>query len=96
MAKKSPIKTSRSKTNIDARMKSYKSRPDRLHVLANKNGWSVKREGTSRADRVFSRKSDAVSRATSRLKKGDAKNVIIHKKDGTIDQWKTSSKTSRK
>ena len=61
MAKESPKRTTKSKSYIESRMKCYKSRSDRVHVLKNKDGWAVKREGRSRAYRVHDNKSDAIN-----------------------------------
>ncbi|MBI1928530.1 DUF2188 domain-containing protein [Candidatus Poribacteria bacterium] len=58
-----------------------------VHVISHKNRWAVLREGASRADRIFTSKVDAITYAKSFLENGRATDVIIHKKDGTIENW---------
>jgi len=77
-------------------MKSCKAASSRIHVIANKNGWALKREGTKRASLVVNTKVDAISRGTRLLNTKSARNLIIHKKDGTIDSWRSSRKTPRR
>lgn len=60
---------------------------DKIHVISHKNDWIVKREGTLRAYRVFSRKADAINYAKFLAEKGFMKDIIIHNKDGAIDKW---------
>jgi hypothetical protein len=58
----------------------------RVHVIARDNGWAVKREGASRAARIHGKKSDAIEHARSIPRR----DVIIHKKDGSIQRWEHS------
>ena len=59
----------------------------RIHVVSHKDGWAVKKEGSNRASGVFEKKITAVNRAKNLAKKGPQKDVVIHKKDGTIQEW---------
>ena len=58
-----------------------------VHVISHQNRWAVKRESASRAARIFTSKVDAITYAKSFLENGRATDVIIHKKDGTIESW---------
>lgn len=53
----------------------------RIHVVPSKDGWSVKKEGATRASAVAPTKDSAIRKANSL---SSAKQVIVHKKDGTI------------
>lgn len=57
----------------------------RLHVISRSSGWAVKKEGTSRAGKVYSNKDAAVKGAKSAATKGH--DIIVHKKDGSIQKW---------
>ena len=54
-------------------------------------GWNIKKGGTTRADRHFDRKNEAVSyaRRVSRIRHTE---LYIHRKDGTIQQKESDSK----
>lgn len=57
-----------------------------VHVISNpRGGWSVKKEGNTKASVVLKTKEGAVNRARE-ISKKDASELIIHKKDGTIQQ----------
>lgn len=72
------------------------------HVVANFNGgWSVRREGSDRAQRVFNTQKEAIEYARN-LSKKERNDLIVHSKNGRI-QSKNSygndpklSKASRK
>lgn len=55
---------------------------DRIHVIATKKGWSVKKEGASRAISVSETREAAVKTA---LKVSSIEKVVVHKKDGSVD-----------
>lgn len=78
------------KSDLGTKIKKAASSPDatKLHVIAKDNGWIVKKEGAQRAQKAYKLKREAVAGALSTVKKGTAKAVIIHKKDGTIESWK--------
>ena len=61
-------------------------RRDRVHVIARDRGWAVKREGASRAARVHDSKEAAVRHAKS-IPRQD---VVVHRKDGSIQKWERS------
>jgi basic membrane lipoprotein Med (substrate-binding protein (PBP1-ABC) superfamily) len=58
----------------------------RVHIIKRNDGWAVKKEGTERASRIYDNKSTAKEAAKSYQDKGH--DVIIHRKDGTIEGWK--------
>ena len=62
----------------------------RVHVISRKSGWAVKKEGNSRASKIYSNKETAVKKA-SKLREG-GHDVVIHKKDGSIQKWDKATK----
>ena len=68
----------------------------RVHVIAHKDGWAVKKEGTTRAHRVFDQKSDAIEGAKSLLKSQSSGAIVVHSKDGAIDRWQKIAGSKRK
>ena len=67
-----------------------------VHVISHQGRWAVVREGTRRADRIFTSKVDAINRARSFVEAGKATDVIVHKKDGTIESWEQMDETIKK
>lgn len=59
----------------------------KIHVISRNGEWAVKSEGASRASKVYKTKDAAVSGATESSKGRD---IVIHKRDGSIDKWKKS------
>lgn len=54
------------------------------HVVPDPNGgWSVKREGASRASKHFDKKQDAITYARN-ISKNRRAEFVIHRQDGTI------------
>lgn len=54
------------------------------HVVPDPNGgWSVKKEGASRASKRFDQKRDAVTYAKN-ISKDQGSELVIHGQDGTI------------
>lgn len=78
------------KSDLGTKIKKAAASPDgsKLHVIARDNGWIVKKEGAQRAQKVYKYKKEAVAGALTTVKKGAAKAVIVHKRDGTIESWK--------
>ena len=59
------------------------------HVIANSSGgWSVRKEGASRASGVFVTQKEAVTHARKIAKAGGAE-LFIHGRDGTIRERDT-------
>lgn len=78
-------------SEIGNKIKKAAASPDasRLHVIARGVHWIVKREGAQRAQRVYHDKEQAVDGALAQFKSGTASAVIVHKKDGTVESWKS-------
>ena len=54
------------------------------HVVPDPNGgWSVKKEGASRASKRFDQKRDAIVHARN-ISKDQGTEFVIHRRDGTI------------
>lgn len=62
----------------------------RTHVVKRDSGWAVKKEGAQRATKVYKTKEAAVKGAEKSSKSGS--DLVIHKKDGTIQKWVKSKK----
>lgn len=63
---------------------------DRAHIVKRETGWAVKKEGASRAVKLYSTKDEAVKGAQKLKKSGS--DLVIHKKDGSIEKWEKSKK----
>ncbi|WP_058305956.1 DUF2188 domain-containing protein [Gracilibacillus massiliensis] len=65
------------------------SRPELLdkgeHVIPHEDGWAVKTQDAKQASDVFSNKQDAIDRAKE-IAANKQTTVIIHKKDGSIQE----------
>jgi len=66
------------------------SNSKRVHIISRKQDWAVKKEGTSRASKIYSNKYTAIKSAEKLRSTGH--DVVVHKKDGTIQEWKKSKK----
>jgi uncharacterized protein YdaT len=63
------------------------------HVIPKADGgWNVKGENASRASSSHATKAEAISRAKELAKNQDLGQVVIHKKDGTIQTEHTYGK----
>ena len=67
-----------------------------IHVISHKDSWAVHREGASRADRIFASKADAIARAKSLVENGRATDVIIHRRDGTVEKRESVVEKSKR
>ncbi len=56
----------------------------KVHVISRQTGWAVKREGATRASKIYKTKGEAVKDARNSSKGRD---VVVHKKDGSIEKW---------
>lgn len=74
---------------------SSSSRPELLdkgeHVVSHEDGWAVQTEDAKQPSNVYEKKQDAVDRAEE-IAQNKGTQVIIHKKDGSIQDKKTFSK----
>lgn len=89
-------RSSPGKGQIKGALKKVASSGQRVHVISHKNGWAIKREGTNRATKIVHRKKAAVSTAKSIAHKKPATDIVIHKKDGTIEKWVKGTRRSSK
>ena len=62
----------------------------RAHVIKRESGWAVKKQGAQKASKVYTTKEAAVKGAQKLKKEGH--DVVIHKKDGSIEKWQKSKK----
>lgn len=62
---------------------------DRIHVISRSSGWAVKKERRNRASKVYGSKVEAVRGAQKMAKRGGS-DVIVHRRDGSIQRWKKS------
>lgn len=67
--------------------KSTNSTSNKVHVISRNGGWAVKKEGNSRASKIYSTKDAAVKGARSLSKGSD---IVVHKRDGSIATWHKS------
>ena len=67
-----------------------KSSPNRTHVVKRDTGWAVKKEGAQKASKVYETKKEAVKGAEKHKESGS--DIIIHKRDGSIQKWEKSKK----
>lgn len=58
----------------------------RVHIIKREDGWAVKKQGSRRASKVYRSKEAAKQGADPLRRKGH--DVIIHKGDGSIEEWK--------
>lgn len=62
------------------------TRKPSVHVFSNpKSGWSVKKEGASRAAAVVPTQKEAIVKARS-IGKTEKLDVVIHRKDGLVEK----------
>jgi hypothetical protein len=66
------------------------NKTERTHIVKRDKGWAVKKEGSQRATKVYTTKEKAIEGAEKSLHSGIE--IIIHKKDGSIQKWKKASK----
>jgi len=68
------------------------SKRQTYHVTSSKEGWNVKREGAQRPAKIFHNKEDAVDFGKEKAKNQPLGQIVIHKKDGTIQTEHTYRK----
>lgn len=54
-----------------------------IHVIPNKDGWAIKKEGAQRAGAVADTKKVAIEIAREQAKRANVE-VVVHRKDGRI------------
>ena len=93
--KKSSKLTSSDRLKIQSAIQKASSSKNRIHVISHKDGWAVKREGSAKASGVYDGKDVAINKARSLARRGAAIDVVIHKKDGTIQKWDKAASVSK-
>jgi len=66
-----------------------------IHVTPHGSAWDVKGEGSNRVTGHFENKEEAVSRAREIAQSAPLGQVIIHKRDGTIETEHTYGEDPR-
>ena len=59
---------------------------DNAHVIISNGNWKLVKEGNQRATYIYPSKEEAIMEAKKYGKSGNAKSVIIHNIDGTVDK----------
>ena len=54
----------------------------RVHVISRGDNWAVKKEGTTRASKIYQDRESAITGAHK-----SGLDVVVHKKDGSILKW---------
>lgn len=75
------------RAHVISRKKSGSS-SKRAHIISRKNGWAIKKEGASRASKIY-QNIDAAIKSSEKLRQ-TGHDIIVHRKDGTIQDWKKS------
>lgn len=56
----------------------------RVHIIASGDKWAVKMAGASRATKIYDTKEEALKRAKSIVKHGNAEVIVNHRDDGSF------------
>jgi hypothetical protein len=75
-----------SKEEIAAKFREAGSSADNAHVITSNGNWALVKAGNKRATAVFTTKEEAVEGARQYVKSGNAKSVVIHKEDGSVER----------
>lgn len=59
---------------------------DNAHIIISDGHWKLVKEGNQRATAIFPSKEVAVTEAKKFGKSGNAKAIVIHKTDGTVEK----------
>jgi hypothetical protein len=59
----------------------------RVHVISRGDSWAVKKEGNLKASKIYQDKQAAISDARK-----SGVDVVVHKKDGSIQKWEKHKK----
>jgi hypothetical protein len=62
-----------------------KSKPNQHHIVPHEDGWAVRKDNAERASRVTPTKEEA-ERVGRQISKNQGTELIIHRKDGTIQK----------
>jgi len=81
-------------SEIKERMSAIRSVGKRVHVIPQRGRWVVKSEGKTKASGIFKVKEEAIKKAQSISKEKPDIVVLIHRKDGTVENLAIVAKTS--
>lgn len=86
MRKKTSSSISGAKKAIIKKMNSTSAKGARIHVISQESKWAVRVEGSQKAYRVCMTKDGAVKTAKHLVRNGLTNEIVIHKKDGSIER----------
>ena len=58
---------------------------ERYNIFSNGESWALKREGASRATKIYKKKADAKNGAKPFRNRGFE--IVVHKENGMIEEW---------
>jgi hypothetical protein len=64
--------------------------PGRVHIISRGDGWAIKKEGNTKATKIYQNKDSAIKGAQNFIEQGH--DVIVHKRDGSIQAWEKGKK----
>ncbi len=71
--------------------RAYKNTPSkRIHITSRDKGWAVKKEGLSKASKIYRNKESAINGARKLKTRGH--DLVVHKRDGSIQKWEKAKK----
>ena len=94
MQKKTSSGIAEAKKAIAKRMNSTAAKKTRIHVISQKSKWAVIVEGSQKAYRVCPTKEGAVKSAKHLVENGLRNEIVIHKKDGSVERQLDSASFS--
>jgi len=94
MTKEATSDIARAKKAIAKRMNSRAAKEASIHVISHKSKWAVVVEGSQKAYRICPTKEGAVNSAKHLVKNGIKKEIVIHKKDGSVERQVKSTSIS--
>jgi hypothetical protein len=56
----------------------------KTHIIKRRDGWAVKKQGKTRASKVYKSQQEAINGAK---KMNSSAEIIVHKTDGSVRQW---------
>ena len=78
------------KARLAERFKQAGATPDNnLHIIIWEGKWLVVKEGSQRALGTYGSKTEATKKAMQYLETGKADEIVIHQKDGSVEERKT-------
>jgi hypothetical protein len=66
----------------------------RIHVMPRKQFWAIRKQGASRALKLYKTKEEAIKNALSFRQSGF--DIFIHKNDGSVERWEKAIAVSDK